>query len=186
MSTRTELLTCAENVARRRGFDGFSYADLANEVGIRKASIHYHFPAKADLAVALIKRYSSTFSDALAVIDETSDIASDRLAAYVQIYRRALGGGAKLCLCVAFSISRDSLSDDALDELDSFHSISINWLQQTFEQATNDNSVSNLGDPEDEATALLALVEGAQLVARSACRVADFDKAMGLFSSRLT
>jgi len=186
MSTRTDLLTCAENVARRRGYDGFSYADLASEVGIRKASIHYHFPAKADLAVAMIKRYSNTFSDALAVIDETSDIASDRLAAYVQMYRRALGGGAKLCLCVAFSISRDSLSDDALKELDAFHSNSINWLRQTFEQARKDNSVSNLGDPEDEATALLALVEGAQLVARSACRVADFDKAMRLLLTRLS
>lgn len=185
MSTRTDLLTCAENVARRRGYDGFSYADLANEVGIRKASIHYHFPAKADLAVALIQRYASTFSDALAVVDETSDMASDRLAAYVQIYRRALSGGTKICLCVAFSISRDSLTEDALTELDAFHSNSINWLRKTFEQARNDDSVRDVGSPEDEATALLALVEGAQLVARSACRVADFDKATSLFLTRL-
>jgi len=185
MDTRTELLKCAENVARRRGYDGFSYADLAKEVGIRKASIHYHFPAKADLAVAMIERYASSFSDALAVIDETSDIASDRLEAYVQSYRKALSGGAKLCLCVAFSVSRDSLSKEALQELDDFHSMSHEWLMNTFQLAKKDNSVSNVGDPKDEAAALLAMVEGAQLVARAACKVADYDRATRLFLKRL-
>lgn len=185
MDRKTELLNCAENVARRRGYDGFSYADLASEVGIRKASIHYHFPSKADLAVALIERYADTFSDALAVIDETSDIASDRLAAYVQGYRRALSGGAKLCLCVAFSISRDSLSEEALAELEAFHSNSIIWLTKTFELANKDGSVTNTGDPLEEATTLLAIVVGAQLVARAANKVGDFDQATKLFLSRL-
>ncbi len=185
MSTRTDLLACAENVARRRGYDGFSYADIAAEIGIRKASIHYHFPTKADLAVALIERYSNTFSDALAVIDATSDMAADRLAAYVQSYRRALAGGAKVCLCVAFSISRESLSDGALMELDRFHSNSLKWLVQTFELAKKDGSVANVANPEEEAAALLAIVEGAQLVARAACRVKDYDKATNLFMARL-
>lgn len=185
MDRRTELLNCAENVARRSGYDGFSYADLAKEVGIAKASIHYHFPSKADLAVALIERYANTHGQALAVIVETSDIASDRLAAYVQSYRRALSGGAKLCLCVAFSVSRDSLSEEALGELDAFHTNSIVWLTEAFELAQKDGSVANAADPIEEATALLAMVEGAQLVARAANRVADFDKATKLFLSRL-
>ncbi len=185
MDRRTELLNCAENVARRHGYDGFSYADLAKEVGISKASIHYHFPSKAELAVALIERYASTHTEALALIDETSDIASDRLAAYVQGYRRALSGGAKLCLCVAFSISRDSLSDEALSELDLFHTNSIEWLKKTFELANKDGSVTHSANPTLEATALLATVEGAQLVARAANKVADFDKATKLFLSRL-
>jgi len=54
---KTALLDSAERAARRRGFDGFSYADLAKDMGIRKASIHHHFPTKAALSVALMKRY---------------------------------------------------------------------------------------------------------------------------------
>ncbi len=185
MDRRTELLKCAENVARRRGYDGFSYADLANDVGIRKASIHYHFPAKADLALALIERYADTFAAALAMIDSTSDIAADRLSAYVQMYRRALSGGNKLCLCVAFAISRDSLSPETLETLDKFHSDSIDWLRQNFELAVDDGSISGVDNPAVEATALLAMVEGAQLMARAAHRVADFDLATQLFLSRL-
>lgn len=185
MDRRTELLNCAENVARRHGFNGFSYADLANEIGIRKASIHYHFPSKADLAVALIERYANTFAHTLAVIDETTDVAADRLAAYVQCYRSALGGGVKLCLCVAFSISRDSLSEEALVELDTFHSDSLTWLTKTFELANRDGSVSHSSEPMNEACALLAAVEGAQLIARSTKKVTDFDRATALFLDRL-
>ncbi len=185
MDRRTELLNCAENVARRHGYDGFSYADLAKEVGIRKASIHYHFPSKADLAVALIERYASTHAEALAVIDETSELASDRLAAYVQGYRKALSGGAKICLCAAFSVSRDSLTDEALRELDAFRGNSLNWLEKTFQLANKDGSVSHSAEPAEEAAALLATVEGAQLVARAANKVSDFDQATKLFLSRL-
>ncbi len=185
MDRRTELLDCAENIARRRGYNGFSYADLADEVGIRKASIHYHFPSKADLAVALIERYANRFYEALEVIDDTSEIASDRLAAYVQSYRKALSGGTKLCLCVAFAISRDSLSADALTELDAFHANSIDWLCNTFELAKKDGSVTHVNNSTEEASALLATVEGAQLVARTAIKVSDFDQATRLFLSRL-
>lgn len=57
MNTKTNLLNSAERVARTRGFDGFSYADLAADVGTIKASIHHHFASKAALAVTLMNRY---------------------------------------------------------------------------------------------------------------------------------
>ena len=61
MNTRTSLLDSAEQAVRQRGYNGFSYADLAREIGIRKASIHHHFPTKADLGLALIERYNQNF-----------------------------------------------------------------------------------------------------------------------------
>ena len=60
--TKTALLNSAERAARSKGFDGFSYADLAKEVGIRKASIHYHFPTKDALTISLMVRYHSDMS----------------------------------------------------------------------------------------------------------------------------
>lgn len=186
MDRRNELLDSAENAARRRGYDGFSYKDIAEDVGIRKASIHYHFPTKSDLAVALLERYSEGFQKTLDRITAKHDTGGARLSAYINSYRKALGGGHKLCLCVAFSISRDSLSDDALKKLDSFHSNSLGWLSKAFELAEADGTISLMGDKDAEATALLALVEGAQLMARSSRRLSDFDQATSLFLSRLT
>ena len=186
MDTRNALLDSAERAARQRGFDAFSYADLAKEVGIRKASIHYHFPMKADLAFGLIERYALRLSETLAHIASSQDSAAAQLSAYHDVYRDALSGGDQLCLCVALSAGRDSLSEPVLAELNQFHEDSIAWLERVFEAGRADGSVAHVGDPASEAAATLALMEGAQLVARAAKDITLFDQATASFSARLT
>ncbi|MEX3008599.1 TetR/AcrR family transcriptional regulator [Hoeflea sp. TYP-13] len=186
MNTRNALLNAAEHAARSRGFDAFSYADLSREVGIRKASIHHHFPAKADLALALIRRYRVNFAHLLASIRTENDTAGDRLRAFLTTYREALSGGDTVCLCVAFSTGRDSFKDTVLDELNGFHRDCIAWLEETFSRALQDNTVKNAGVPDVEAKACMALVEGAQLLARAANDTHPFDDATAALKNRLT
>jgi TetR/AcrR family transcriptional regulator, transcriptional repressor for nem operon len=178
MDTKTALLNCAEDAVRARGFDGFSYADLAIGVGIRKASIHHHFPTKADLALALIERYSANFYAALDAITVASDKGSDRLKAYVAACRDALDGGSKLCLCVAFCTGRDGLSAMVLAKLDTFHVTVTAWLAEVFALGKGDGTIASVVDPQIEADACLAQVEGGQLIARAAKDVARFDAAV--------
>jgi len=185
MDTRTALLDSAENAARRRGIDGFSYADLADDVGIRKASIHYHFPKKHDLALALIQRYARAFLGRLDQIEQTHATAGAVLRAYIEQYRAALKNGEMVCLCVAFSTGRDSLSDAVLGELAAFHEESLTWLSEVFEDAEVDHSISKLTDPKDEAAACLALVEGAQLLARASGQMDLFDQAIAALAGRI-
>mgnify|MGYP006189220491 CR=1 FL=1 len=101
----------AEHAARSRGFDGFSYGDMAEAIGIRKASIHHHFPTKANLSEALIERYQNNLQHRLAEIEATHATAGARLKALIALYRAALDDGRTVCLCVAFSTSRESLSE---------------------------------------------------------------------------
>ncbi len=184
METREALLQSAEQLARSRGFDAFSYADLSKEVGIRKASIHHHFPAKADLALALITDYRKRFAEVLERIARDAPDASARLAGYLDAYRAALKGGSAVCLCVAFSVGRESFSDKVLAELNAFHQGGLRWLRDTFELGANDRSIDSVGDPRVEAAAALALVEGAQLVARAARDVARYDAATEILRQR--
>ena len=186
MDTRTALLDSAERVARQRGFDAFSYADLAKEVGIRKASIHYHFPMKADLAFGLIERYAQRFSQTLSKIAASPGPAAAKLSTYRELYRDALADGDQLCLCVAMSAGRDSFSEPVLELLNQFHEDSIAWLTQVFEEGQADGSITHVGDPASEAPATLALMEGAQLVARAAKDTTLFDQATASFGARLT
>lgn len=186
METRTALLDSAERAARRRGFDAFSYADLARDVGIRKASIHHHFPVKADLAFGLIERYAQRFSETLASIDRDHLSAAEKLYAYQSVYRDALADGTQLCLCVSMSAGRNSFSEPVLDLLAQFHDDSVAWLSQVFARGADDGSVAFLSTPDAEARATLALMEGAQLVARAAEDVTLFDQATAAFLSRLT
>lgn len=185
MNTRTALLDSAERTARRRGYDAFSYADLARDIGIRKASIHHHFPTKSDLAFELIQRYAARLSERLNALSGSHKSAAEMLQAYQAIYRDALAGGSQLCLCVAMSAGRDSLADPVLDQLNQFHEDSVAWLTQVFETARQDGSVAGLSDPVAEAHAALALMEGAQLVARAAKTVSLFDRATAAFAARL-
>lgn len=184
MDTRNALLDSAELLARSRGFDAFSYADLSRAVGIRKASIHHHFPTKADLALALIKRYREQFGDVLRSIAASAPTGGARLRGYLDAYRAALLGGRAVCLCVAFSAGRESFSDPVLAELNAFHHDGLSWLQETFEQGRDDASIEAVGTPSEEADAALALVEGAQLLARAAGDVARYDAATEILRRR--
>lgn len=184
--TRSALLDFAEQAARARGFDGFSYADLAEAVGIRKASVHYHFPTKADLSAALMDRYKAELSDRCAMLDETHQTAAGRLLGLINVYRNALGGGKTLCLCVSFIASRESLSDEVIEKIASFRVMMTKWIETVFEQATEDGSVVGVTKPLREAKATLALLEGAHLAARASENVVVFDEAMEALKSRLS
>src|SRR5829696_4218068 len=101
-ATRTDtadrMLDLAERLVQTRGFNGFSYADIASALGVTKASLHYHFPTKAELGRRLIERYSEAFATALAAIEESGVDAREKLRAYVAIYASVLHNE-RMCLC---------------------------------------------------------------------------------------
>src|ERR1022692_2644720 len=97
-STAERTLEVAERLVQVRGFNGFSYADVASELDINKASLHYHFPGKAELGEALIARYSARFASALKRIDRERPDARAKLDGYVSIYSGVLRGN-RMCLC---------------------------------------------------------------------------------------
>lgn len=186
MDTKTALLDAAEEAVRTHGFDGFSYADLAAVVGIRKASIHHHFPTKADLALGLIERYEGDFAAALANISESRATGGARLEQFVAAYRGALRGGTRLCLCVAYCVSRDALSPAVVARLDAFHVATARWLAEVFALGQADGTIADVQDPQAEAEACLAQVEGAQLIARGAGDDSRFDAAVANLTRRVT
>lgn len=184
--TKTQLMDAAEQQVRKKGADGFSYSDLSAEVGIRKASIHYHFPAKSDLLTAIMARYSKQVVATLHGYAERFPTPSQQLIAFVEFYRRALQEGSSLCLCVAFTVGRDGLSPSTQQEISQFRKAVQSWLQLRFDQMRSEGpGSSSLSDPKAEAAATLALVEGAQLAARSTANDTLYDAATQCLLDRL-
>ena len=183
--TKNALLDSAERAARTRGFDGFSYADLAADVGIRKASIHHHFPTKAALAVALMERYHDNLQSACAELDAQNITGGARLLTLIDRYRAAIDDGKSLCLCVSFSTSRQSLPPDVVAQMSRFRCMMIAWLTTAFVAGQTDDSIRSVSEPEAEAAATLSLVEGAQLSARAEENPALFDSALRLLRQRV-
>src|ERR1700722_14182508 len=90
--TAERILDIAERLVQTRGFNNFSYADIATELGMTTASLHYHYPGKAELGHALITRYAQRFADALGRIDRDLPDARAKLEAYARLYEDVLRG----------------------------------------------------------------------------------------------
>lgn len=178
MDRKTELLDTAENLVRRRGFQGMSFADVAQEIGIKTASIHYHFPGKAALGAALMERYAEVFAAKLEELAQSGVTPAAQLAGLVAQYRAALQGGETMCLCVALSINRDTLAEPIIREMTAFRQMVLGWLTELYAQSEVNADISS----DARAAATLALLEGAQLIAHTQKDMACFDLATaGLF-----
>ena len=164
--TAARILDIAEHLAQTRGFNGFSYADIAAEVGITKASLHYHYPTKANLGQALVVRYRESFNSALREISASDGDAFTKLNQYADVYHRVLGAD-RMCLCGMFAAEYATLPGPMQDELRQFFDENEKWLVETLEEGRRDGSVSFDGSPQDIAGLLTGALEGSMLLARS-------------------
>jgi TetR/AcrR family transcriptional regulator, transcriptional repressor for nem operon len=163
--TASQILDVAERLVQIRGFNGFSYADIASELGISKASLHYHFAGKAELGQALVARYAARFAEALEAIDERGDDAVAKLEAYASIYAEVLRDG-RMCLCGMLAAEYDTLPKPMRKAIIGFFDDSETWLTDVLEQGEEEGSLSLDGRARDGAQTIVSGLEGALLVAR--------------------
>lgn len=162
--TAVRALDVAARLAQTRGFNGFSYADLALELGITKASLHYHFATKAELGRALIVRYTQGFCAALAQIDGPDPQRT--LRQYVQLYENVLVRD-EMCLCGMFAAEYSTLPAQMQQELRHFFDANDVWLAAVLERGRSLGGLQFDGAGLEAARTLTAGLEGAMLLSRS-------------------
>jgi TetR/AcrR family transcriptional repressor of nem operon len=174
--TAGQILDVAERLAQTRGFNGFSYADIAAELGVTKASLHYHFPGKADLGRALIERYTIGFAAALDRIALSKVPAFQQLQRYVAIYGDVLKAG-RICLCGMLAAEYTTLPSPMQEAIRAFFDANERWLSRVLEAGRKDGSVRFDGTGADAARAITSALEGAMLLARPYGGPARFESA---------
>ncbi len=172
--TRGRILDAAERLVQSRGFNGFSYADVASELGVTKASLHYHFPSKAELGEALIARYTERFVAALGQIDADGLAPAAKLAAYAALYAQVLREE-RMCLCGMLAAEYETLPAPMRHAILSFFDHNQGWLRTVMDDGRADRSMSFDGTAEDGAQTILGGLEGALLVARPYHDVGRFE-----------
>jgi TetR/AcrR family transcriptional regulator, transcriptional repressor for nem operon len=176
VDTATRILDSAERLVQHRGFNGFSYADVAAELGITKASLHYHFAGKAELGQALVARYAARFTAALEAIDADDGNAPAKLAAYARIYADVLRTK-RMCLCGMLAADYDTLPRPMRDAVVRFFDDNETWLAGVFAQGDAEGSLHLDGSASGAAQALVGGLEGAMLIARPYDEPARFEAA---------
>jgi TetR/AcrR family transcriptional regulator, transcriptional repressor for nem operon len=172
--TAERILDVAERLVQVRGFNSFSYADIATELGITKASLHYHFPGKAELGQALLARYTERFVDALGAIDRDLPDARAKLESYAGLYADVLRGK-RMCLCGILAAEYQTLPKPMRAAVIAFFDDNERWLSGVLEQGRAEHLLSFGGTPEDVAQSIIGTLEGAMLVARPYGDVARFN-----------
>ena len=174
--TRTEILDAAERLVQVRGFNGFSYADIATELDLTKASLHYHFAGKAELGRALIERYTDRFGRALDEIEAAGGTAPAKLAAYAEIYAAVLRDR-RMCLCGMLAADYDTLAEPMRAAVVDFFDRNEAWLVRVLEQGEREGTLRLSGSASEAAQALVSGLEGAMLIARPYGDVSRFESA---------
>jgi TetR/AcrR family transcriptional repressor of nem operon len=183
--TRSAILDIAERLVQSRGFNGFSYADVAKELGITKAALHYYFPGKAELGEALIARYASRFGEALESIDASDEPASAKLQAYADLYLSVLRDE-RMCLCGMLAAEYSTLPDRMRRTVVRFFDHNYAWLGRLLEMGRRERSLEFTGTPEAAAQMIVGTLEGAMLVARPYSDTARFEVVASLLMAEFT
>ena len=169
-NAREAILAAAKLAAQSRGYAGLNFRELAATVGVKHASLYYHFASKADLGAAVAKRY---WQDTAAGLEAMLAEAGDPLVAlrnYPGIFRMSLENGNRLCLVSFMSAEYDDLPDEVKAEVQSFADVNVAWLTQVLSATGLKRKAA-----EQRAKSVYAAVAGAQLLARSRCDIELFD-----------
>lgn len=142
--TAARVLAVAERRLQVHGYNGFSYGDLAAELGITGAALHYHFKGKAELGEALIARYAERFTAALAKLDATAPDATAKLAGYAHLYAAVLQRD-RMCLCGMLAAEYQTLPEGMQHRVSDFFARNDAWLRAVLEQGRQDGTLTFSG-----------------------------------------
>lgn len=183
-TTSDRILDVAERLVQTRGFNGFSYADIAGELAITKASLHYHFATKAQLGRTLVARYTDAFEGALQKIAAEQPDAHERLRAYVKLYADVISDG-RMCLCGMVAAEYGTLPAQMQSAIRLFFEFNENWLARVLEQGSQQGRLALRVAPREMARMLVGALEGEMLVARTYGDAARFESAARLLLGQL-
>lgn len=175
-STRHTILKAARELIQTRSYLGFSFQDLADRVGIRKASLYHHFPSKEALGVAVLEHAIHTYDKWFQSFDGTPE---EGFRIYINGFRNVIGAGQRVCPAAAFIPGWDAVDSDIHQTIVRLRQIQVDWLTV---QLTRQGRVA---DPVDVAGQIFALCQGALISARVTGRVEDFDAALAPMRAQL-
>lgn len=164
--TRLKILDAAEKLVRTRGFNGFSYADVAAAVGVKKASLHHHYPTKMDLGLALIERFSDAVIGYLEQIGQSNKENLTKLREYSRVYEQSFHEN-QMCLCGMLAAEHETISDDMQKAVGLYFEKHEAWLQNVLTEGRDRGELTFKGSAAEHARMIVTHFQGALLVAKS-------------------
>ncbi|GGY98904.1 TetR/AcrR family transcriptional regulator [Pseudoduganella plicata] len=166
--TSEKILSCARALIVAGGYNGFSYADIAEVVGIRKASIHHHFPNKVDLVTALVIQHREATQSGLENLQRAVPDALEQLRAYVKHWESCIEDlSAPFCVCALLAGELPILPQEVAVEVRAYFHFLSGWMASVLRDGAQQGTIRLSNDAQAEAEVFMATVHGAMLSARA-------------------
>lgn len=163
----TEIVTHARSLLEAGGYNSFSYADISDRVHIRKASIHHHFPSKAELVRVVVARYREEAREGLAELDRQLADPLAELKAYVDYWSTCFRDSTtSFCVCAVLAVELPTIPAEIAEEVRGHFQDLTAWLTSVLKKGTAKGQFRLQDSPAVEAQAFMAAVYGAMLTAR--------------------
>ncbi|MGX5800883.1 TetR/AcrR family transcriptional regulator [Bradyrhizobium sp. Arg314] len=167
-NTADDILAAARTFIVAGGYNGFSYADIAEVIGIRKASIHHHFPSKVDLVQTLVSRYLEHAVTGMAELERNVPEPPELLRTYAGFWAQCIEDASRpFCVCALLASELPALPPEIAVEVRAYFRFLSGWLTGVIERGAEQGTLTISAAPPVEAEAFMATVHGAMLSARA-------------------
>ena len=166
-NTRRKIMDLGESLLQTVGYNGFSYAHIATELGIKNAAVHYHFPGKEDLGCAIVQRYRDRFQLWINNARVKDLSPSEKLDWFLSIYSDYRADSGKVCLAGTLETEFNAIPDALRTQTSSLTTELLAWLEETLATGRAGGAFVFSGDPATKAVLILSSVQGALQVARA-------------------
>lgn len=166
-NTKRAILDLAESFLQDKGFNGFSYAHIASELGVKNAAIHYHFPTKESLVSAVVQRYRDRFQLWINNARVKDLSPQEKLDWFFGIYTNMRADHGKVCIAGALETEFNSIPDALRQQTEALTGELLAWLGATLEEGRQAGVFRFNGEPSDKAALILSSLQGALQMARA-------------------
>ena len=167
-TTQQKLIDSARHLIQTRGYNGFSYADVAEEVQVRKASIHHHFPGKSDLARAVVEQSRALIGEQTRSLSGGAFDPEEQLRMYTSYWEKCIAdASAPFCVAGMLASELPTLPADLASDVQAHFRDLSNWLEIVLTQGAQMGRFELQGSARQEAESFMAMVYGAMLAARA-------------------
>lgn len=185
--TANKLIAEASKLIVNAGYNGFSYADLAEILGIRKPSIHHHFPSKVDLVVAVVERQRAAIQAQIEALESGTPDAMAQLLAYVGYWKRCIEDqSAPFCLAGVLAVELPGLPAQVGAAVQGHFNDLGRWLQRVMALGVEQGTIRLELEPETSSQFFQTAVYGAMVMARAYDDPAKFTFVVDAFLARMS
>jgi TetR/AcrR family transcriptional repressor of nem operon len=174
---KQEIMAVGKLMVQAHGYNALSFREIAKVVGVKSASVHYHFPTKGDLGAALARRYTEDGVAYLGGLLEDIKNPAVLMQRYIEIFRSVLENENRMCLCGIMAAERAHLPIEVRVEVGAFIDANVAWLTKVVELT----GMASGKVAEQQALAIFGALEGAQLIARGRGAVEVYDQMVATY-----